>query len=405
MNNSTTHTKDHIMTRALSLLLAGLMSLGLFGTLPLYGCSGGDTTPVATPGKDALQNATPGSDDAGQPTAEITAEPTPIPETPTPETPIPETPTPECTDEPSPTPECTDEPSPTPWHPEPTPTPAFSYYELYYDTLKDRLHRRSPGIRPMFRDECRNYSSMEIYHENGELWGYDGYNGKKLWQYPEELYQYALDRLRAADEEYDIAYCYGQKNWVAFIYCIEMSRNVIDNSDRICIIATDDDWKTWREIKFEPDPSIEQLVRERVGRFYPEAATSDDPNDFIFIARCHGMGSSSSDVFTLTISCDIYDWLRCFEGFDITFVTVDGGEHWEITDFFYGPLFSPYFEGDEGVTLSYYVTHDGGRTWEYDEELAHYYQQLWKRATLMRAARFIDRFTRTDGMRENAIKP
>ncbi len=34
MNNSTTHTKDHIMTRALSLLLAGLMSLGLFGTLP-----------------------------------------------------------------------------------------------------------------------------------------------------------------------------------------------------------------------------------------------------------------------------------------------------------------------------------------------------------------------------------
>ena len=91
---------------------------------------------------------------------------------------------------------------------------------------------------------------MEIYHENGELWGYDGYNGKKLWQYPEELYQYALDRLRAADEEYDIAYCYGQKNWVAFIYCIEMSRNVIDNSDRICIIAIDDDWKTWREIKF-----------------------------------------------------------------------------------------------------------------------------------------------------------
>ncbi|MCI6093588.1 MAG: hypothetical protein MR684_00655, partial [Clostridium sp.] len=368
--------------RTLSLLLAGLMMFGLFGTLPLYGCSGGDTTPVATPGKDALQNATPGSDDAGQPTAEITAELTPIPETPTPE--------------------CTDEPSPTPWHPDMTLAPTDSYYERYYDTLKDRLHRRSPGIRPMFRDECRNYSSMEIYHENGELWGYDGYNGKKLWQYPEELYQYALDRLGAADEKY--AYCYGQKNWVAFINCIEMSRNVIDNSDRICIIATDDDWKTWREIKFEPDPSIEQLVRERVGRFYPEAATSDDPNDFIFIARCHGMGSSSSNVFTLTIACDIYDWARWLESFEITYVTVDGGEHWEITDFFYGPLFSPYFEGDEGVTLSYYVTHDGGRTWEYDEELAHYYQQLWKRATLMRAARFIDRFTRTDGTRENAIK-
>ena len=76
MNNSTTHTKDRTITRTLSLLLAGLMMFGLFGTLPLYGCSGGDTTPVATPGKDALQNATPGSDDAGQPTAEITAEPT-----------------------------------------------------------------------------------------------------------------------------------------------------------------------------------------------------------------------------------------------------------------------------------------------------------------------------------------
>ncbi|MDY5797637.1 MAG: hypothetical protein SPJ86_02205, partial [Eubacteriales bacterium] len=134
MNNSTTHTKDHIMTRTLSLLLAGLMILGLFGTLPLYGCSGGDTTPVATPGKDALQNATPGSDDAERPTAEITAEPTPTPETPTPETP---------------TPECTDGPSPTPWNPEPTPTPkpAYSYYELYYDILRDRLHRRSSGLR------------------------------------------------------------------------------------------------------------------------------------------------------------------------------------------------------------------------------------------------------------------
>ena len=384
---SRTHKKDRTIKRTLSLLLAGLMMLGLFGTLPLYGCSGGDTTPVATPGKDALQNATPESDkteDSEQPTAEITAEPTPIPETPTPE--------------------CTDEPSPTPWHPEstPKPTPAYSYYELYYDTLKDRLHRRSPGMRPLYRDECRKYSSMKLYHENGELWGCDRYTGKKLWQYPEELYQYALDRL-SVDEGDDISYCYGQKNWVAFIYCIETSRDVIDNSDRICIIATDDDWKTWREIKFEPDPSIEQLVRERVGRFDQEAAISDDPSDFIFIASCHGMGSASSNVFTLTISCDIYDWARWMETFDITFVTVDGGEHWEITDF-YAHLFSPYFEGDEGVTLSYYVTHDGGRTWEYDEELAHYYQQLWKRATLMRAVRFIDRFTRTDGTRENAIK-
>ena len=105
---SRTHKKDRTIKRTLSLLLAGLMMLGLFGTLPLYGCSGGDTTPVATPGKDALQNATPGSDDAGQPTAEITAELTPIPETPTPE--------------------CTDEPSPTPWHLDMTLAPTDSYY-------------------------------------------------------------------------------------------------------------------------------------------------------------------------------------------------------------------------------------------------------------------------------------
>ena len=70
MNNSTTHTKDRIMTRTLSLLLAGLMMFGLFGTLPLYGCSGGDTTPVATPGKDAMQNAA-----TEAPTTMPTAEP------------------------------------------------------------------------------------------------------------------------------------------------------------------------------------------------------------------------------------------------------------------------------------------------------------------------------------------
>ena len=72
---SRTHKKDRTIKRTLSLLLAGLMMLGLFGTLPLYGCSGGDTTPVATPGKDALQNATPESDkteDSEQPTADIT---------------------------------------------------------------------------------------------------------------------------------------------------------------------------------------------------------------------------------------------------------------------------------------------------------------------------------------------
>ena len=63
MNNSTTHKKDRTIKRTLSLLLAGLMMLGLFGTLPLYGCSGGDTTPVATPGKDALQNVTSSLED------------------------------------------------------------------------------------------------------------------------------------------------------------------------------------------------------------------------------------------------------------------------------------------------------------------------------------------------------
>ena len=144
MNNSTTHTKDRIMTRALSLLLAGLMMLGLFGTLPLYGCSGGDTTPVATPGKDALQNATPGSDDAGQPTAEITAELTPIPETPTPE--------------------CTDEPSPTPWHPDMTLAPTDSYYERYYDILRDRLHRKSTGLYPLDFDDTWDCPRLKLLH-------------------------------------------------------------------------------------------------------------------------------------------------------------------------------------------------------------------------------------------------
>ena len=59
-------------------------------------------------------------------------------------------------------------------------------------------------------------------------------------------------------------------------------------------------------------------------------------------------------------------------------------------------MHSPYFEGEEGIAPPYYATNDGGRTWAFDEELWSYYQQLWKRAILMRAVRFIDRFTRTN---------
>ena len=61
-------------------------------------------------------------------------------------------------------------------------------------------------------------------------------------------------------------------------------------------------------------------------------------------------------------------------------------------------LRSPYFEGEEGIALDifdlHYVTHDGGRTWELDEELMSYYQQLGEWAGWMRAVRAIDRFTK-----------
>ena len=399
MNNSTTHTKDHIMTRTLSLLLAGLMILGLFGTLPLYGCSGGDTTPVATPGKDALQNATPGSDDAEQPTAEITAEPTPIPETPTPETPIPETPTPECTDE----------PSPTPWHPEPTPTPAYSYHEFYYDILKDTLHRKSSALR--YDPDGKWDPRMLVRYEDGKLWTCDIYNGEKLRQYPEELYQYAYDRLECDDEHGNIHYCYGLENWVAFVKStINQSENV-DESDKVCIFVTDDGWETWREIRFEPEPNIEQRVRDlfRGDAIYSKEAESDNPNEFSFWARYIGIGVSSPDVCIVTVYCCSFIWGH-WSGLDLylTFLTTDGGENWRSIDVLrYGlhdHIRSPYFEGEEGIASDYYVTHDGGRTWAFDEELWSYYRQLRKRGRWISAVLSTDRFTRTDGMRENAIK-
>ena len=400
MNNSTTHTKDRTIKRTLSLLLAGLMMFGLFGMLPLYGCSGGDATPVATPGKDALQNATPGSDDAGQPTAEITAEPTPISETPTPETPIPETPTPECTDE----------PSPTPWNPEPTPTPkpAYSYYELYYDILRDRLHRRSSGLRS-FHD-MESDPEMRVKYENGELWTYDFYTGEKLRQYPEELYQYAYDRLECDDENRIISYCYGRENWVAFV----SSERFSFESARICIMVTVDDWETWHEIRFKPDHDLDYYADE----YFGEDISESFPDMWAY-SEFRGVGVASPDVCVVTMV--IYMFQCRPLGGDLTFVTLlttDGGEHWRCIDdeitlwasYYADGLFidinmhSPYFEGEEGIAPPYYATNDGGRTWAFDEELWSYYQQLWKRATLMRAVRFIDRFTRTDGMRENAIK-
>ena len=393
MNNSTTHTKDHIMTRALSLLLAGLMSLGLFGTLPLYGCSGGDTTPVATPGKDALQNATPGSDDAGQPTAEITAEPTPIPETPTPETPIPETPTPECTDE----------PSPTPWHPDMTLAPTDSYYERYYDILRDRLHRKSTGLYPLDFDDTWNCPRLKLLHEDGELWGSDRYTGKKIWQYPEELYQYALDRLRV-DEVSD---CYGRENWIAFLHYGDYDEPPIDISNVACILITADDWNTWNEISFTPDHDANYYAEQAIIEDHGEDYTNHKElfqDWYIVSIIIQSVWVVSPQICHITIALSIDDLrpLGIFYPF-VHFITTDGGEHWETIQYCLS-LRAPYFEGEEGIASDYYVTHDGGRTWAFDEELWSYYRQLRKRGRWISAVLSTDRFTRTDEMRENAIK-
>ena len=384
MNNSTTHTKDRIMTRALSLLLAGLMMLGLFGTLPLYGCSGGDTTPVATPGKDALQNATPGSDDAGQPTAEITAELTPIPETPTPE--------------------CTDEPSPTPWHPDMTLAPTDSYYERYYDILRDRLHRKSTGLYPLDFDDTWDCPRLKPLHEDGELWGSDRYTGKKIWQYPEELYQYALDRLRV-DE---VSECFGRENWIAFLHYGDYDEPPIDISNVACILVTADDWNTWNEISFTPDHDANYYAEQAIIEDHGEDYTNHKElfqDWYIVSIIIQSVWVVSPQICHITIALSIDDLrpLGIYYPF-VHFITTDGGEHWETIQYCLF-LRAPYFEGEEGVAVDvfseYYITHDGGRTWELDEELAHYYQQLrWRRVVLA-----IDRFTRTDEMRENAIQP
>ena len=378
---SRTHKKDRTIKRTLSLLLAGLMMLGLFGTLPLYGCSGGDTTPVATPGKDALQNATPGSDDAGQPTAEITAELTPIPETPTPE--------------------CTDEPSPTPWHPDMTLAPTDSYYERYYDILRDRLHRKSTGLYPLDFDDTWNCPRLKLLHEDGELWGSDRYTGKKIWQYPEELYQYALDRLRV-DEVSD---CYGRENWIAFLHYGDYDEPPIDISNVACILITADDWNTWNEISFTPDHDA---------NYYAEQAILEDHKDqenfeifenwYIASTIIQSVWVVSQRICHITIALSIDDLrpLGIFYPF-VHFITTDGGEHWETIQYCLS-LRAPYFEGEEGIASDYYVTHDGGRTWAFDEELWSYYRQLRKRGRWISAVLSTDRFTRTDEMRENAIK-
>ena len=384
MNNSTTHKKDRTIKRTLSLLLAGLMMLGLFGTLPLYGCSGGDTTPVATPSKDALQNATPGSDDAGQPTAEITAELTPIPETPTPE--------------------CTDEPSPTPWHPDMTLAPTDSYYERYYDILRDRLHRKSTGLYPLDFDDTWDCPRLKPLHEDGELWGSDRYTGKKIWQYPEELYQYALDRLRT-DE---VSKCFGRENWIAFLHYGDYDEPPIDISNVACILVTADDWNTWNEISFTPDHDANYYAEQAIIEDHGEDYTNHKElfqDWYIVSIIIQSVWVVSPQICHITIALSIDDLrpLGIYYPF-VHFITTDGGEHWETIQYCLF-LRAPYFEGEEGVAVDvfseYYITHDGGRTWELDEELAHYYQQLrWRRVALA-----IDRFTRTDGMRENAIQP
>ena len=130
MNNSTTHTKDRIMTRTLSLLLAGLMMLGLFGAPPLYGCGGGGAA-SASPDRDAMQNA---ATEAPTAEPEITASP--------------DSEVFQGIKDEAPTPYVYLEPEPELWLP--NPASSISLYELYYNTLRDRLHRQVGGVRDIY---------------------------------------------------------------------------------------------------------------------------------------------------------------------------------------------------------------------------------------------------------------
>ena len=189
---SRTHKKDRTIKRTLSLLLAGLMMLGLFGAPPLYGCGGGGAA-SASPDRDAMQNAASEAP-ITMPTAEPETSASPdrdamqnaATEAPTAEPEITASPDSEVfqgiKDE-APTPYVYLEPEPELWLP--NPASSISLYELYYNTLRDRLHRQVGGIRDIYFfydwDNSyynENYPLMRVLYDNGELWACDSYNGK-----------------------------------------------------------------------------------------------------------------------------------------------------------------------------------------------------------------------------------
>ena len=281
--------------------------------------------------------------------------------------------------------------------------PTDSYYERYYDILRDRLHRKSTGLYPLDFDDTWDCPRLKPLHEDGELWGCDYYTGKKIWQYPEELYQYALDRLRV-DE---VSECFGRENWIAFLHYGDYDEPPIDISNVACILITADDWNTWNEISFTPDHDANYYAEQAIIEDHGEDYTNHKElfqDWYIVSIIIQSVWVVSPRICHITIALSIDDLrpLGIFYPF-VHFITTDGGEHWETIQYCLS-LRAPYFEGEEGIASDYYVTHDGGRTWAFDEELWSYYRQLRKRGRWISAVLSTDRFTRTDEMRENAIK-